>query len=450
MEFDIVKAQTTFLVLSGILAPVCIASPARADAKPAPLIQEGMVLQRGIKNPLWGTAAPGEKVSVYFNGASVATLADGEGKWRVDLPATKAGGPFAMTLQANNRIDYKAVYVGDVWVCSGQSNMEWPASASDGAEKLKQQPANDRIRLLKVGHQGQIGAWQTASPEAVLAFSGVGYAFGRALHEDQKVPIGLIQSAVGGTAVERWMSTETLKSLGYEQLKPDWGMHHRDMIRPLQPYAIKGAIWYQGESNTGNAGMYRKLFGGMIDEWRREWGQGAFPFLFVQLARIGKPGSEVGNWPALRQAQLETLELPATGMAVIHDVSDGDIHPKDKRSVGERLALIARDVAYGQNLAHNGPLLKSAKRSGSELILTFEHARGLHARDGFLRELEIKAAGVDFQPIAARIDGNKLILPVQEYRGPLTVRYAWRAHPTGNLYNAAGLPASPFKAENVR
>ncbi len=430
---------------------VCaLARPAAADVSPAAVIQDGMVLQRGMKNPVWGTAAPGEKVVIYFNGTTTSALADGVGKWRLEIPPTRAGGPYPMTIQGNNRIDFKGVYVGDVWICSGQSNMEWSGAQSGNAAELRTQPTIDRIRLCKVGNNGSVGAWLPATAENALNFSAVGFFFGRALEADQKVPIGLIQSAVGGTAVERWMSIDRLRALGFDQVKPDWGIHHRDMIRPLQPFAIRGAIWYQGESNTGNADQYRKLFGGMIEQWRQEWGQGSFPFLYVQLARIGKPGPEVGNWPPLRQAQLETLQLPKTGMALCFDVSDGDIHPPDKRSVGERLALAARAIAYGKAVVHSGPTLRSAVRKGGDVVLTFDHAAGLQVKGGFLQELEIKSEKTDWQTITARVEGNRLVIPAAEFAGPVSVRLGWRAHPLANLYNGAGLPASPFLVEGVR
>lgn len=437
------------------LALACAApSVAHADVTVPPIISEGMVLQRDMKAPLWGTAGPGEKVVVTFRGKTAKTVGDRDGRWRVNLDPGSAGGPFDLTIQGTTRVRVKEVWVGDVWLCSGQSNMEWTTGQSLGAEEIKSLSPDVNIRLLKVAGSGALSGWQPATPENILNFSGVGYYFGRELHATEHVPVGLIQSAVGGTAVERWMSPEKQKALGFgDKIKPDAGIHYASMIKPLAPFGLKGAIWYQGESNTGNAGDYEKLFSGMIDEWRLQWGQGNFPFLFVQLARIGKPGGDVGGWPALRDAQLRTLSLPRTGMATIFDVTDGDIHPRDKKSVGIRLALSARAVAYGDHeVEYTGPVLKSAKRSPTELTLTFDHAAGLAARGGELKEIEVKSGLGEYKPVTGRVEGNRVIvaLPAGALTGALSVRYGWRAFPEGNLYNAAGLPASPFVVEGIQ
>jgi sialate O-acetylesterase len=419
---------------------------ARADVKPAPIISDGMVLQRGMDARVFGTAAPGEKVSVTFRGRTAAAPAAQDGRWLVELPAGSAGGPWPLVIQGKNRIELNQVYVGDVWLCSGQSNMEWSVRQSTGAAAIAALPSNERLRLYHVTRQGagQPAGWQAASPETIPNFSGVGYYFGRALQQDLKIPIGLIQSAVGGTPIERWTSVDRLRALGFERLPANAGDLHALMIRPLQPFGIKGVTWYQGESNAGNAANYRRMQQGMVQQWRDEWREGSFPFLFVQLARLGTPDNAVGDWPLLREAQRQAQSQPNTGMAVIFDVSDGNIHPPDKTSVGDRLALLARALVYGERIEYSGPVLESARREGDRIVLTFGHAIGLQAKGGSPRDLQLEVAAGDFRPATATIQGNQLIVTVGGVAGPVRVLYGWKQFPQGNLFNEADLPASPF------
>jgi sialate O-acetylesterase len=448
------------LTLSAWLFGTALAAgPARADVTPAPVVADGMVLQRGMDARLFGSAAPGEKVTVTFRSASASATAGSAGRWLVSLPAGGAGGPYAMSIQGQNRLEFKNVYVGEVWLCSGQSNMEWPVRQSSGTSDITVLPVDEQLRLYRVtssqGARVPMG-WHAATPDQIAPFSGVGYYFGRALRAALNVPVGLIQSAVGGTAIERWTRVEQLHALGLgndrlrsaqatgSPLPANAGDLHAKMIEPLQPFTIRGVIWYQGESNAGRHADYRAMQTGMVQEWRREWREGNFPFLFVQLARIGTPDNSVGDWPYLREAQRQALSEPNTGMAVCFDVSDGDIHPRDKQSVGERLALIARARVYGEPVEFTGPVLQDARREGSRVILTFNPAAALAARGGAPRDFVVEAGAADFRPAPATLQGNQVIVDVGSVTGPVRVLYGWKAYPRGNLYNEAGLPASPF------
>ncbi len=438
------------LITSVFIATLLDCSAARADVTPALPIGDGMVLQRGMDAPVFGTASAGERVKVTFRGRARSALVE-EGRWRVDIPTGAPGGPWPLVIEGQNRIDLKNVYVGDVWLCSGQSNMVWSVRQSGGgAEAIAGAPTLETIRLLQVSQRPDAPrpAWQAVSPQSIPNFSAVAYYFARVLQERVKVPIGLIQSAVGGTMIEQWMSLEKLRALGFgERLRPSAAGLYTAMIRPLIPYGMKGVLWYQGESNAGDAGNYLALHRGMIEQWRKEWGQGNFPFLFAQLARINTPpaADPVGTWPRLREAQRQTIEVvPRTAMAVVFDVSDGDIHPPDKKSVGERLALAARSLAYGEDVEYSGPVLRSAERHGDRVILTFAHAEGLAARGGSIQDVEIEIAATQFRPTTATVEGNRIIVDVTGSAGPVRVLHGWRAFPRGNLYNLAGLPASPF------
>ena len=318
-------------------------------------------MQQGIKVPVWGTANEGEKVTVKVAGQEVSTTAK-DGKWRIELAPLAAGGPHEMTITGDNTVKVKDVLVGEVWIASGQSNMQWSVKQSDAADQNIKESANPKIRLITIPRrataepQSDVDAkWQPCGPETVGDFSAVAYYFGRDLEKQLKVPVGLISTNYGGTPAEAWTShgaleaEPELKSLAANPAndKPNSpsGLYNA-MIHPLLPYAIRGAIWYQGESNAGRAYEYRTLFPTMIKDWRARWGQGDFPFLAVQLAPFMKIDyvPQECAWAEFHDAQLSaTQTLPAVGMAVITDVGDAlDIHPKWKQPVGARLALAAR------------------------------------------------------------------------------------------------------------
>ncbi|MGC8784903.1 MAG: sialate O-acetylesterase [Armatimonadota bacterium] len=491
-----------------------LAVSAVADVRLARIFSDHAVLQQRKLVPVWGTADPGEKVTVEFRGQKVSTVANDNGEWRVTLKPMPAGGPFQMTVRGNNTIVLDDVLVGEVWICSGQSNMEWPVALSNNAEQEIAQANYPQIRLFTVPKAVSDqplkdlngGAWQPCTPETVRSFSAVGYFFIRELHRTLKVPVGMIQSAWGGTPAESWTSKPTLManpSLRYllenwqraeanypqvlenyqkqlaawekaaaqaraegkpEPKKPDQPQDPRTnpwkpsglfnaMIAPIVPYALQGVIWYQGESNAGRAYEYRTLFPAMIQDWREAWAQGDFPFLFVQLANFMAVKPEPGEsaWAELREAQTMALALPKTGMAVAIDIGDAnDIHPRNKQDVGKRLALNALAIAYGKKVVYSGPLYERMKREGNAIRLYFKHVNGgLTTPNGEpLRGFAIAGADRRFVWAEARIEGNTVVVSSPQVPEPVAVRYAWADNPVCNLYNRAGLPASPFRTDD--
>jgi len=616
------------------------------------LVSDGMVLQRDTNILIWGWADADEKITLSFNGKTHNTTADSDGKWKVMLSTSEAGGPYDMEINAVNQITLKNILIGDVWICSGQSNMDLPmARVKDRYIDVIANSDNPSIRRFFVSKRYdfntpqedlQSGCWESANPESILRFTATGYFFAKALYEKYKVPIGLIHASVGGSPAQAWISEDALKAFpehletaakfkdstylnqiiskdktisdqwynrlqqldkgmatgekawfdttyeasnwatmdipGYwadedlgpvngvvwfrkeidvpasmtgkparlllgrivdsdstyvngkfvgsvsyqypprkydipaDLLKPgkniitirivnnigrggfipdkpyqlsaedqtidlkgqwqyklgatmeplqsktfiEWqplGLYN-GMIAPLRNYKIKGVIWYQGESNTGNPCEYQKLFPALIADWRQKWNQGDFPFLYVQLANFMQVNDQPSesNWAELRQAQLKTLAIPNTAMAVTIDIGEwNDIHPLNKQDVGRRLALAARKVAYGDNqVVYSGPIYKSMKIDKNKIILTFSNTDGgLVAKGG--GELEYFAiAGEDkkFVWAKAKIEGNKVIVWNDNITHPAAVRYAWADNPEGaNLYNKEGLPASPFETD---
>ena len=530
-----------------------------ADVKLPAVFGDHMVLQRNSKVPVWGWAAPNEIVTVEAGKVKATGTADAEGKWSVQLDRlTATDQPTDVTVVGKNTITFHDVLIGDVWVCSGQSNMEFLLSGAHNAVEEIPKANHPTLRLFmvtkKVALDPQpdcIGQWSVCTPEIASKFSAVGYFFGREILQDQKVPVGMIGTYWGGTPAEAWTSLEALKSdpvlkghadnfekvktnlpdlkLKYDtEVLPKWKTDHdqwdqeigksyreslakwnadvaqaaaaaqpvptkpkpakpeprkpslpdqdphlatvltNGMIAPIVPYAIKGAIWYQGESNAGKAAEYNTLFPAMITDWRTRWAQGDFPFIWVQLAnfraRNTDPIQTSDGWPGLREAQLKTLKLAQTGMAVTIDIGQGDnIHPKDKWDVGHRLALSARHMAYAENLIYSGPLYDSMAVQGSEVRLKFKNAgTGLTISAApsstlgvapALPAAELKGfsiAGEDrkFVWAKARIEGDSVIVSSSEVKQPLAVRYGWADNPEVNFYNKENLPASPFRTDD--
>jgi sialate O-acetylesterase len=497
------------LAVFGLLAP----APCRADVKPNSLCTDGMVLQQKMDVNIWGTAVNGEKVTVSFRGKTATTTADNNGHWKVSLPSGEAGGPLPMTIAGNNKLEYTNVYVGEVWICSGQSNMQWSVSACDKTDQqsASDTPPNKMLRLFYVQRVPQAKPaddvivqkvdkegpnWTDAEPNTAMPFSAVAYFFGRDLQAALKVPVGLIHTSWGGTRAEAWTSREVLdRHPSYkgepqpgEKLQPNIAsVLYNGMIHPLLNYRIKGAIWYQGESNVGKAYAYRELFPMMIQNWRTDWKQGDFPFLFVQLAPFLDVKKEPGEsaWAELREAQALTLKLPHTGMAVITDYGhERDIHPTPKRPVGERLAFGARAQVYGEKIAYSGPMFKEMKVDGNKAVLNFDHVGGglvakelvptderknkIKKKDG--KEIEIvgyawrvkegsskaellgfAVCGTDkkFHNAKAEIAGNTVVVTCDATPNIVAVRYGWADHPICNLFNREGLPASPFRTDDL-
>ena len=491
-----------------------MASKANAEVRPNVLFSDNMVLQRGIAVPIWGTAKDGEAVSVSFEGQAVKTVAK-EGKWSLVLKPLKAGGPFKMTIKGENTVTINNILVGEVWVCGGQSNMERQLGPRKGQPLIENWEAEARdginypnIREFAVVHGASEvpltevkGKWAVCDSVTCKDFSAIGYFFAKALYQKIKIPIGIIHSSVGGTAVNKWISREAVASnpeltsiaAGYEgalkrypkQLadyqaneaslmekykqdlklaiannqphprKPsppvepgksgNFGGHYNAMIAPLIPYSIKGVVWYQGETDSHNPKMYFPTFTSLIADLRKRWQEGDFPWLFVQIAPNEK------NAPEIREAQMLTyLKTPKTAMTVTTDCADStfDRHPPFKKKVGERIALTARAVAYNEKIEFMGPIYKDSKVEGNKIIVTFTHAdNGLVAKDGDLIAFSIADADKNFVPAKAVIKGNTLEVSADGVSKPAFVRFGFSTKPVANLYNKEGLPASPFRTD---
>jgi len=466
----------------------------RADVKPNAICSEGMVLQQKSKANIWGTASKGEAVSVTFRDKTAETKADEAGNWVVAVDSGAAGGPFELTIKGNNTITYKNVLVGEVWICSGQSNMEAPVGSyikCDDMPYASSAPHNSMLRTFNVKKNPQTtpqsetaGLWIEADPKTVGSFTAVGYFFGRNLQENLKVPVGLIHTSWGGTRIETWMSESALAPFEKVDPKakagnPNGGSQlYNGMISPILNYQVKGAIWYQGESNAGNAFKYRSMHPAMVENWRADFKNPDLAFYFVQLAPFGNTPKAPGesNWAELREAQTMTLKLKGTGMAVITDFgSEYDIHPTPKRPVGERLALAARAQTYGEKIVYSGPMYKALKVEGNKATISFDHVGGGLGSKEMVPTIERKnkegtvtaaayrvkegstsapllgftVCGKDkvFHNAKAEIVGSTVVVSCDAVAEPIAVRYGWANHPICNLFNAEGLPASPFRTD---
>jgi sialate O-acetylesterase len=522
------------------LAGLC--ALASADVRLPALFTDGLVIQQGMPAPVWGWAPDGEQVTVRLAGQVATATAQG-GRWMAKLPSLKAGGPFPMTIAGKNTIELPNVYVGEVWVCSGQSNMQFSLRGAFEAQKDIDQSANPLLRLFTVPNvkadqplDDVKSKWVEAGPATTPGFSAVAYYFGRDLQQALKVPVGLIHTSWGGSPAEVWMSRRVLEG------DPEWKTMldaspkqlanfeaalakfqvdlpvikeqdkvaiadaqqkakelvdaaqgkgadeiakaevagktlvdqarakavqretaprrpwvptelYNGMIAPLIPYAIHGAIWYQGESNAGRAFQYRRLMTDLIKNWRQDWGAGDFTFLMVQLAPFMKiqPQPRDSGWAELREAQLlATTALPQVGQAVITDVGEeNDIHPKHKAPVGARLAMAARGIAYGEKIEYSGPVYSTMQVQGNSIVLSFMHVgAGLEARDGALKGFAIAGADHKFVWADAQIRGNTVVVSSPEVPDPLAVRFGWADYPVVNFWNKDGLPATPFRTDD--
>jgi sialate O-acetylesterase len=505
--------QRTLWVILALLAGVLTAS---ADVKLPAIISDNMVLQQGRQVAIWGTADSGEQVTVTLGEQEQTATADGNGLWRVELEPLKKGGPFEMTVAGKNTISVHNILVGEVWVCSGQSNMEfavWNHDVFGGVNNEEKEVAAANYPLLRlfivkkaVAGKPQTdvqGQWVVTSPTTVGTFSAVGYFFGRDLFQAMKFPVGLIDSTWGGTEAEAWTSAAALQAdpdlkvvadswqqktndfpnalEQYMQKLREWEKAAEEseadgkiavsvpdapkdprgypwrasglwnaMMAPLTPYAIGGAIWYQGESNADFAYQYRKVFATMISQWRSSWGEGDFPFLFVQLASFAPGAKNADAWATLRESQEKTLALPKTGMAVAIDIGDSyDIHPKNKQEVGRRLALAAENIAYGRKVEYMGPTFKSLHEDKGTLRLQFTHAAGgLVVRGQSLKGFEIAGEDQQFSLAEAKVEGTEVVLSSLQVTKPVAARYGWANDPPCNLYNKLGLPAPPFRTDD--
>lgn len=485
----------------------------QAQIKLPAIFGDHMVLQQKQSNPVWGWATPGETITVSINGQSHMAKAGEDGYWKVILRPIPAGGPYRMDIAgATSKFFFEDVLVGEVWICSGQSNMAWSVNRTNSAELAILTANYPNIRLISVPQVGTQepqsdfkGEWTACSPETVPNFSAVGYFFGRRLHHALDVPIGLIDNAWGGSAAEAWVRRDVLEKDGrfdelmawwkkeetgydYEALLTDWekkaaewdakaeaeregqrprrpnnlmtGNHrpaniYNGVLHPTIGYGIRGAIWYQGESNAGRAYQYRDLFPLMIQHWRDEWGQGNFPFYYVQLADFMAEKEEPGEsaWAELREAQTMTMDrLPNVGEAVIIDVGEGrDIHPRNKQTVADRLARWALARDYNKDIQFRGPTYRSMKKEGAKIVLTFDHVgQGLYSFDT-AEPQGFTIAGEDrkFVRAQAKILGpNSMEIWSDEINDPAAVRYAWADNPVCNMYSRDGLPMTPFRTDD--
>ncbi|WP_439130872.1 sialate O-acetylesterase [Polaribacter sp.] len=636
-----------FKVLSFFLVFTFVSNFTKAEVKLADIFSNHMVLQRNLKLKIWGTADAKEKVKVTFLGKSYRTKADNNGKWQVILKPMDAGGPFEMTVEGTNKLVLKDILIGDVWVCSGQSNMKWKLKRAKNAEEEINMANYPNIRFFSVPESVSdtplntipTESWEVCSPQTATNFSAVGYFFGRDIHLEKNIPIGLINSNYGGTCVEAWTSKESFTKLdGYEKYKQkienfsiekeivrkkealkekigefpqkaigitskwmlpetdksnwlsiklpaiwervgfedldglvwfskdvnlddnlnskkatlhlggiddsdivwvngvkvgetNWGFNkkrvyhipddvlkkgknnitirvqdrqrpggfrarpkdfalkigtdkinlsgtwklkvdevyenfevlpnelpsllYNAMIHPLIPYGIRGVIWYQGENNAGRGKDYAITFPNLINNWRKDWNQGDFPFLFVQLANFGAPAKKPSNsnWAELRESQTKTLELKNTAMALAIDIGKAyDIHPKNKQDVGKRLALAARKVAYKEDIVFSGPKYKSVEFKGNKAYISFTHlGSGLMIKgtENEVKEFTIAGKNKQFYKANAKIEGNKIVVWANQVKNPTAVRFAWANNPAEfNLYNKEELPAIPFRTDN--
>lgn len=501
------KRISIFLVV--ILAVAGLAS-AEESLRLASMFTDNMVLQRDRKVPVWGWCKPGEKISVSIGKYQANTIATPDGKWMVQVGPLDAGGPYEMTINyADTTTTLKNILAGEVWICSGQSNMEWQVNRSNDGQKEVAAANYPNIRLFHIPKIHSLkptdklpAKWVVCSPKTVPGFSAVGYFFGRKIHKDLNVPVGLISAAWGGSRIEPWTppcgfaKSPKLKKISelvrtadekYKQAiaayltniekwlpvarqalaegKPlpqhprfpghplaDWqgatGMYN-GMINAIIPYGIRGAIWYQGESNKNDGMLYCEKMKALIGGWRELWDQGDFPFYYTQIAPLNVYYGP-GQLPRLWEAQTASLAIPNTGMAVTTDIGNlGNIHPTNKQDVGKRLALWALARTYGKKLVYSGPLYKSMKVERNRVRITFDHVGGgLASRDK--KELDwFEIAGEDkkFHKARAIIDGVTVVVFSGKVAAPVAVRFGWNKTATPNMMNKEALPASPFRTD---
>ena len=436
-----------------------------AEVKTHGLFTDNMLLQRDKKVAVWGTSDKGDEVTVTF-GDQTVKVAPKDGKWKVELAPLKASAePKNLVVkQGDQTVIKQNVIVGDVWLCGGQSNMQWEVHQSAGAQEAIAAGKNPNIRLFTVPRQGDKagprsdvgGTWSEATPDSVKTFSAVGYYFGRALEKDVKVPIGLISSNIGGTTAERWMSKESIDTnpeisgMNATQGKSDL---YNAMIAPLAPFGVKGAIWYQGESNADRPFNYRHVLAAMIKSWRDTFGQGDFPFFIVELAPftpiVKEPVDQ--DWSTVRESmQWIANKVPNVDTVSIVDVGDEkDIHPQKKQPVGERLARVARAMAYGEKITPAGPEYASATFEGNKAVIKFKNVgQGLEAKDGELTGFTIAGEDKTFYNATAKIEGETVVVTCDKVASPKAVRFGWANYPVVNLWNKDGLPASTFRTDD--
>jgi sialate O-acetylesterase len=522
----------TFLVVFALVLGI---NPILADVKLASPFGDHMVLQQGMVVPVWGTASPNEKITVTINKLTQIAVAGSDDRWKVSFSNLKAGGPYEMKVNGKNTITLTDVYVGEVWLCSGQSNMDMTVAKEDrywcGVFNEAEEVASANYPLIREFYakfspslepQTEVeGKWEVCSPATVGHFQAAPYFFGRNLFQKMNVPIGLFVTTFGASTAEAWTSRPALQAkpelkflldsfkrkldkfyadsanimVKYREALARWtgdaakaqaetgdvqanqnrktprrpnvpgpwrDQHqpcvlYNGMVAPLVSYAIKGAIWYQGESNGPSAKQYRTIMETMIADWRKAWGQGDFPFIYVQIANHQNPITEpVKDDPmvTVREGQLQNLSVPNTAMVVAIDNADpndpGNIHPKNKQEIGRRLFLAARGLVYKEKITYMGPIYQNMKVEGNSIRVNFTSiGEGLKAKDdNKLTGFAIAGEDKKFVLGDAKIDGNTIVVSSPEVSKPVAVRYCWAKNPPASLYNKAELPASPFRTDN--
>ncbi len=484
------------------IATMVAANSVFADVKLPNIFGDHMVLQQGQKNKIWGLAESGEEVTVAINGQNQKAVAAADGTWHVWIDAVPVGGPYALNVKGKNEIKISDVLVGEVWVCSGQSNMQWAVNNSNDPDMERLAAKYPKIRMInfpQIGTQEVIWShddrkWMVCTPETVGGFSAVGYFFARQLHQTLGVPVGMINNAWGGSSCEAWINRSVLSSDSrYKGLMDRWvqtearfaelsgkgndltddlkkelgnlqnqmkgnarpGNIYNGVLKSHLGYGIKGAIWYQGESNAGRAYQYRDLFPLMIKNWRDEWGQGDFSFYWAQLADYQKEQPQPGDsaWAELREAQTMTMtRLPKTGEAVIIDIGEGkDIHPKNKVDVGRRLARWALAKDYGIAIPYHSPQYKSMEKKDNKIVLKFDYLDGRWRPFDVAEPRGFSIAGEDKKFVWATakiLPDDTIEVSSDQVASPVSVRYGWADNPVVNLFNGAGLPLTPFRTDD--
>src|SRR5437762_4246575 len=480
---------------SFLVAFLACASSAFADVQLPGIISDHMLLQRDVPVRIFGKALAGEAITVTYRGQTAQTVTDAVGRWEVWLQPLKPGPASEMTIRGANAITVADVLVGDVWIGSGQSNMQWPVGQSDNADAEIASATFPQIRLFYVPRKTSAvpvedvdAKWVVCSPQSVGEFSGVLFFFGRQMHQDLKVPVGLIHSSWGGTPIASWISGPSLvrnprlepfltywqniilqypaNMTRYEQAQKKWeaggsqgarpaaplgpGHAHEPttlyngMIAPLIKYTIKGALWYQGETEAGRAQgqIYGDALMTMVNDWRRAFGQGDFPFYWVQLANYGNAGKN-GHWRRVQEGQVKATTLRNTGVVVINDIGNPtNIHPTNKQEVGRRLAMLAQNQGAS-------PLYRQFTREGNAIRIWFDNAGTVLKTRGGGPATGFQIAGADgkYVPAAAKIEGRTVLVSSADVPDPVSVRYAWDYNPDANLINSWGLPASIFRTD---
>ena len=498
---NFIRNQFLFLIFFSVSFSI------KAQVKLPALVSDNMVLQQNAKVNLWGWASPNEKINIQLSwqNSSIETIANSTGNWKIAVDTPQGSEKtYSIAINASNKIVLNNVLIGEVWICSGQSNMYFPVGKEEGTWKTGVKNYEEEIvkanfpniRLFTVLTNASpkplddvTGRWAACSPESIKTFSAVAYFYGRELYEKLKVPIGLISSSWGGTKAEAWTSQDVLEgnpefltilgedakneklyqekleayylnlkneklaanTLKTELKKPKKEANktsyvlYNAMLHPLINYTMKGVIWYQGESNSGKAKLYQTLFPAMVKSWRDDWKQGDFPFYYVQIT------PHKGQTPEIREAQLLSLKvIPNSGMAVTTDVGDtNNIHPIDKQTVGHRLALIALAKTYNEDkLVYSGPIYNHMKIKKDKIQLFFDYAdSGFKKTTGNLKEFEIAGDDKVYYPASAKIEGKTIVVSSEKVKNPKAIRFAWKAVPEPNLFNAENLPASPFRTE---